>query len=106
MEFRRVLFRSFHGARTVRANNVHGYIEAVRAANSDVPENADFVMYWWHKAAQAASKGKPNRFGFITTKSITQSFSRAVIENHLRSEERRAGKEWVSTCRSRWSPVT
>src|SRR3546814_11321360 len=22
----------------------------------------------------------------------------------LRSEERRGGKEWVSTCRSRWSP--
>src|SRR3546814_13356539 len=22
---------------------------------------------------------------------------------HLRSEERRVGKEWVSTCRSRWS---
>ena len=75
----------FHGARTVRASNVHGYIEAVRQANSDVPENADFVMYWWHKAAQVASKGKPNRFGFITTKSITQSFSRAVIENHLRA---------------------
>src|SRR3546814_19959026 len=87
----------FHGARTVRANNVHGYIEAVRAANSDVPENADFVMYWWHKAAQAASQGKPNRFGFITTKSITQSFSRA------RSEKRRVGKECVSTCISWWS---
>src|SRR3546814_2870380 len=51
----------FHGARTVRANNVHGYIEAVRAANSDVPENADFVMYWWHKADQAASQGKIGR---------------------------------------------
>src|SRR3546814_17814730 len=23
-----------------------------------------------------------------------------------RSEERRVGKEWVSTCRSRWSPCT
>src|SRR3546814_11559516 len=23
---------------------------------------------------------------------------------HVRSEERRVGKEWVSTCRSRWSP--
>src|SRR3546814_15514286 len=23
-----------------------------------------------------------------------------------RSEERRGGKEWVSTCRSRWSPFT
>src|SRR3546814_2224082 len=26
------------------------------------------------------------------------------IRNSLRSEERRVGKEWVSTCRSRWSP--
>src|SRR3546814_13423510 len=25
---------------------------------------------------------------------------------HLRSEERRVGKECVSTCRSRWSPYT
>src|SRR3546814_18972324 len=24
----------------------------------------------------------------------------------IRSEERRVGKEWVSTCRSRWSPYT
>src|SRR3546814_13944074 len=23
----------------------------------------------------------------------------------VRSEERRVGKEWVSTCRSRWSPI-
>src|SRR3546814_11087371 len=26
------------------------------------------------------------------------------ISNYLRSEERRVGKECVSTCRSRWSP--
>src|SRR3546814_10933521 len=24
---------------------------------------------------------------------------------HLRSEERRLGKEWVSTCKYRWAPV-
>src|SRR3546814_14061637 len=28
----------------------------------------------------------------------------AVLPGHLRSEERRVGKECVSTCRSRWSP--
>src|SRR3546814_14068396 len=27
-----------------------------------------------------------------------------AVENWTRSEERRVGKEWVSTCRSRWSP--
>ena len=26
------------------------------------------------------------------------------IKNNVRSEERRVGKECVSTCRSRWSP--
>src|SRR3546814_13884808 len=28
----------------------------------------------------------------------------AELETTLRSEKRRVGKEWVSTCRSRWSP--
>src|SRR3546814_6841526 len=28
----------------------------------------------------------------------------AVGEPGIRSEERRVGKEWVRTCRSRWSP--
>src|SRR3546814_19219175 len=28
----------------------------------------------------------------------------AIVMNVLRSEERRVGKECVSTCRSRWSP--
>src|SRR3546814_20474065 len=28
----------------------------------------------------------------------------ADLVGSLRSEERRVGKEWVSTCRSRWSP--
>src|SRR3546814_3464382 len=31
-------------------------------------------------------------------------FLRAVREGPARSEERRVGKECVSTCRSRWSP--
>src|SRR3546814_13939873 len=31
---------------------------------------------------------------------------RLIMEHHFRSEERRVGKECVSTCRSRWSPYT
>src|SRR3546814_14806717 len=27
-----------------------------------------------------------------------------ILATYDRSEERRVGKEWVSTCRSRWSP--
>src|SRR3546814_18553423 len=33
-----------------------------------------------------------------------QAFARDIHQAHGRSEERRVGKECVSTCRSRWSP--
>src|SRR3546814_11424294 len=36
---------------------------------------------------------------------IAATGSCAGIENYSRSEERRGGKEWVRTCRARWSPV-
>src|SRR3546814_11094369 len=35
-----------------------------------------------------------------------QQFSTPAALSWLRSEERRVGKECVSTCRSRWSPYT
>src|SRR3546814_13964866 len=44
----------------------------------------------------------------VTNLSATQAIQLAASLNSLRgggrSEERRVGKEWVSTCRSRWSP--
>ena len=79
----------FIGARTIRKAFDDGYLEALRAAYPKVPENADFVMYWWEKAALAArayapAKGKgTRRFGLITTNSLRQSFNRAVLEPHL-----------------------
>src|SRR3546814_12214074 len=33
-----------------------------------------------------------------------EAFAARLVENTFRSEERRVGKECVSTCRSRWSP--
>src|SRR3546814_14209952 len=38
--------------------------------------------------------------GFVILTLVIVAFSMVV----LRSEERRVGKEWVSTCRSRWAP--
>src|SRR3546814_14336475 len=32
-----------------------------------------------------------------------EPLARAGVMNSIRSEERRVGKEWVSTCRHRWS---
>src|SRR3546814_17321548 len=42
---------------------------------------------------------------FGSTKNATEAETeKDLIWPLLRSEERRVGKEWVSTCRSRWSP--
>ena len=58
-----------------------------------IPGGADFVMHFWDEAAtrllRKPTKGKTNplrRFGFITTNSVTQTFSRRVIERHARGE--------------------
>jgi hypothetical protein len=58
-----------------------GYTEALRRAYAGrgVPESADFVMYWWHKAALAVRDRHALRFGFITTNSIKQTFNRQVM---------------------------
>ncbi len=56
-----------------------GYVEALWSIY-DLPEKADFVMYWWAKAADLAAANKIKRFGFITTNSITQVFQRRILE--------------------------
>jgi hypothetical protein len=76
----------FLGGWTMRQNLGEGYVEALWKAYPEVPEKADFVMFWWHKAALAVREGKSTRFGFITTNSITQTFQRRILETHLRSD--------------------
>ncbi len=60
-----------------------GYAETLRRLYPEVPESADFVMYWWHKAARLVREGQARRFGFITTNSLRQTFNRRVLEAHL-----------------------
>jgi len=73
----------FIGTSRMRAALGDGYTEAVRGAYKELPESCDFVMYWWHKAAELARAGAIRRFGFITTNSLRQTFNRRVIEPHL-----------------------
>jgi hypothetical protein len=73
----------FIGAGRMRAALGDGYAEALRGAWPEVPESADFVMYWWHQAADLTRAGRLRRFGFITTNSLRQTFSRRVIQHHL-----------------------
>ncbi|MDX9700463.1 MAG: class I SAM-dependent DNA methyltransferase [Rhodocyclaceae bacterium] len=71
----------FIGAATMRRALGDGYVDAVRKSWPEVPESADFVMYWWHSAGEAVRTGQARRFGFITTNSIRQTFNRRVVQN-------------------------
>ena len=75
----------FIGAKAMRSTLGDGYVEALRTTWSEVPESVDFVMYWWHIAAGLVRTGKAQRFGFITTNSLSQTFNRRILEQHLGS---------------------
>jgi hypothetical protein len=77
----------FIGNKRMRLALGDGYVEALRSTWTEVPGSADYVMYWWHKAAELARTGRLSRFGFITTNSLTQSFNRQVVEKHLTAKE-------------------
>jgi len=79
----------FVGASRMRDFLGDGYTEALRKAwKGDVPDSADFVMYWWQRSAELLRAAKIQRFGFITTNSIHQTFNRRVLEPHLSDEKK------------------
>ena len=77
----------FIGGKDMRQEQGDGYAEACWKARSHIPGGADFVMHFWDKAAETVRAGKARRFGLITTNSITQKFSRRVIERHLSAKK-------------------
>ena len=75
----------FIGGANLRSRMAPGYAEALWAAHPHMNESADFVMYWWDRAAEILRRKKSplRRFGFVTTNSISQVFQRRVMERHL-----------------------
>ncbi|HWB02741.1 MAG TPA: DNA methyltransferase [Verrucomicrobiales bacterium] len=73
----------FIGNKRMRIALGDGYTDALRKCWPDVPESADFVMYWWHRAASLLCQRKVSRFGLITTNSITQIFNRSITQQAL-----------------------
>jgi hypothetical protein len=71
----------FIGGKDVRARLGDSYATALWKAHPKINKSADFVMYWWDRAAERLTeKGtRLQRFGFVTTNSITQEFSRRVM---------------------------
>ncbi|WP_342343847.1 DNA methyltransferase [Chthonobacter albigriseus] len=79
----------FVGGKDIRARMGDGYAEALWSAHKPMNESADFVMYWWNRAADILlAKGtKLRRFGFVTTNSISQVFQRRVMERYLTAKK-------------------
>jgi hypothetical protein len=73
----------FIGNARMRDRLGDGYSETLRKVYPDVPDTVDFVMYWWHKAAELVSSKRLERFGFITTNSICQIRQRTAMDFYL-----------------------
>ncbi len=76
----------FIGNKRMRDALGDGYVEALRGAWKDMPDTADFVMYWWEHAAKLVREHRVRAFGFITTNSLRQTFNRQIIDRHLNAK--------------------
>ena len=76
----------FIGTARMREALGDGYTEAIRSVYPHVPDSADYVMFWWDKAAELVRAGDLERFGLITTNSLRQTFNRRVLEYHMQAE--------------------
>lgn len=77
----------FIGNKRMRTALGDGYVQAIRKTFSTLPESIDFVMYWWHLAAESVAADTAKQFGFITTNSIKQSFNQKVIQPFLSAKK-------------------
>lgn len=79
----------FIGGKDIRSRLGDAYAEALWAAHKEMNDSADFVMYWWDRAAETLTRKatRLKRFGFVTTNSITQVFQRRVVERHLNAKQ-------------------
>jgi hypothetical protein len=79
----------FIGGKDIRSRLGDHYVEALWRTHDHMNESADFVMYWWDRAAELLTRKETplRRFGLVTTNSISQVFQRRVIERHLNAKQ-------------------
>lgn len=79
----------FIGGKDVRERLGGPYVEALWTSHKAMNDSADFVMYWWDRAADMLTRKKTKlvRFGFVTTNSITQVFQRKTVERWLNAKK-------------------
>lgn len=77
----------FLGGKDIRDKLGEGYAQALWQAYPKLGNSVDLVMYWWDRAARLTRLGPCRRFGLISTKSITQTFSGRVVDAHLNEKK-------------------
>ncbi len=75
----------FLGSKRMRECLGDAYVDAIQATWPEVPQATDFVLRWWHKAAELLREGNLRVFGLVTTNSIGQAYNRRAIQSHLDS---------------------
>ncbi len=85
----------FLGGKDLREALGDGYAESLWRTYPEIGASADFVMYWWHKAALLVRQGRVRRFGFITTNSIVQVFDRRTLLIHLDAPQQPLVVAWA-----------
>ena len=75
----------FIAGKDLRVELGDGYVDALDSLRGGRFRSADIVTAWWDRAAEILTREGSilRRFGLITTNSVTQTFSRRVIEHHL-----------------------
>ena len=77
----------FIGAKYMRDSLGDTYTLALRKTYAgQVTDSSDLVMFWWQRAAAEVQAGRTERFGFITTNSLKQTFNRRVMQPFLEGE--------------------
>lgn len=78
----------FIAGKDLRRELGDAYVDALWYIRQGRHRSADLVTCWWDRAADLLKTRdtRLRRFGFITTNSITQTFSRRVLDDHLGPE--------------------
>src|SRR3546814_13467427 len=69
-----------------------------------VSASFDYSLILWNLENQEAIEVLDDHEGAVNAVALVDGGRHAISASDDRSEERRVGKECVSTCRSRWSP--
>ena len=76
----------FLGSPVMRRALGDSYVDNLRSSYPEIPDSSDYVMYWWHRAAELVRAGKVRRFGFISPSSIKQMNGGKVVHYHMKQK--------------------